>query len=42
MRKKYGTTTGIQQMQELAMTEWGGKVEKYPDSNVIMSSKGFQ
>ena len=40
-RKKYGTTSTVQQFQQLAMLEYGGKIEKQPDSNVIMTGKGF-
>ena len=42
MRKKFVTTTTIQQFQELAMLEYGGKIEKMPESNVMYSHKGFQ
>jgi len=41
-RKKYGTTGSIQQMQQFAMMEYGGKVEKFVDSNVVMGPNGFQ
>ena len=40
-RKKYGTTSTIQQFQHLAMVEYGGKVDKWPDPNVIWTHKGF-
>ena len=42
MRKKFGTTTTIQQFQQLAMLEYGGKIEKMPDTNVMYTNKGFQ
>ena len=41
-RKKYGTPTTVQQFQQLAMIEYGGKVEKMPDTNVMYNQKGFQ
>ena len=41
MRKKYGTTGTIQQMQGLAMTEWAGAVDKQPDSTVMYTRTGF-
>jgi len=41
-RKKYGTTGCVQQMQQLAMMEYGGKVEKTPESNVVLGANGFQ
>lgn len=41
-RKRFATPSSIQQMQELSMTEYGGKVEKYPDTNVMFSHKGFE
>lgn len=28
-------------MQQLAMVEYGGKVEKYMDTNVVMGPNGF-
>ena len=40
-RKKFGTTGTIQQMQNLAMLEYGGKTEKQPDTNVMYSKTGF-
>jgi hypothetical protein len=40
-RKKFGSTTTIQQFQELAMVEYGGKIEKMHDTNVIMGPNGF-
>ena len=41
-RKKFGTTGAIQQMQQLAMLEYGGKIQKTPDqTSVIFSGKGF-
>lgn len=41
-RKKYGSTGTIQQMQQLAMIEYGGKVPKYPgETNVLYNKKGF-
>jgi hypothetical protein len=40
-RKKFGTTTTIQQFQQLAMLEYGGKIEKMPESNVMYTNKGF-
>ena len=40
-RKKYGTSSTIMQFQQLAMIEYGGTVEKQPDTNVLMSNKGF-
>ena len=41
-RKKYGTTTAIQQMQNLAIFEYGGAVPKHPDANVLFTHKGFE
>jgi len=41
-RKKYGTTTTVQQFQQLAMIEYGAKVPKGQDTNVMLSNRGFQ
>lgn len=41
-RKKYGTPGNVQQMQQLAMMEYGGKVDKLPESNVMLGPNGFQ
>lgn len=41
-RKKYGTPGNVQQMQQLAMVEYGQKVERLPDNNVVMGANGFQ
>ena len=41
-RKKFGTTTSIQQMQQLAMVEYGSGIPKYPESSVMYTNKGFQ
>lgn len=41
-RKKYGTTGTVQQFQQLAMMEYGGNVERMPETNVLLSQKGFQ
>ena len=40
-RKKYGSSSTIEQMQGLALIEYGGKTEKYPDTNLIMGPQGF-
>ena len=40
-RKKYGTPTTIEQMQALSLIEYGGKVEKSPDSNIVLGPQGF-
>jgi hypothetical protein len=40
-RKKYGSPTTIDQMQTLALIEYGGKTEKGPDSNIILGPNGF-
>ena len=40
-RKKYGTPSNIAQMQQLAFVEYGGKVQKQPDTNVLITQKGF-
>merc|ERR1711907_757862 len=44
-RKKFGSTSTVQQFQQLAMIEYGGSLEgiKPPfDTNVMYSKKGFQ
>ena len=41
-RKKYATSSSIQQFQKLAMIEYGGSVPKGPDSNVIIDQDGFK
>ena len=43
-RKKFGTTSTVQQMQQLAMVEYGGLQGVKPpyDTNVLYSKKGFQ
>jgi len=41
-RKKYGTTGTIQQMQQLALVEYGARIEKSPESNVVLNANGFQ
>jgi hypothetical protein len=41
MRKKFGSTGTIQQMQQLAMVEYGGNVPKNIDTNVMINQKGF-
>ena len=44
-RKKFGTTSTVQQFQQLAMVEYGGALTgvKPPfDTNVMYSKKGFQ
>lgn len=41
-RKKYGTPTTIEQFQSLALFEYGGGVEKLPDTNVMLSPAGFK
>jgi len=40
-RKKYASHTSIQQMQKVAMMEYGNKVQKGLDSNSMITSKGF-
>ena len=40
-RKKFGSTTTISQFQGLALIEYGAKVEKMPDSNIILGPNGF-
>ena len=40
-RKKYASSTSIQQFQKHALTEYGAAVPKYPDSNVMITQKGF-
>ena len=41
-RKKYASTTSIQQFQKVAMLEYGNQVVKEPQSNVAITQKGFQ
>ena len=41
-RKKYGTASTVQQFQQLAMVEYGGKVQRMPETNVMYTNKGFQ
>ena len=40
-RKKYGTPTTMEQMQGLALIEYGGKTEKSPDTNIVLGPNGF-
>lgn len=40
-RKKYGSVTTIEQFQGLALIEYGDRVEKFPDTNVILGPRGF-
>ena len=40
-RKKFGSTGTIQQMQQLAMIEYGANVPKNIDTNVMINQKGF-
>jgi hypothetical protein len=40
-RKKYGTATSVEQAQGLALIEYGGKVEKGPESNLLLGPQGF-
>lgn len=40
-RKKFGSTGTIQQMQQLAMVEYGANVPKNIDTNVMINQKGF-
>jgi len=41
-RKKYGSSTTIEQMQGIALLEYGATLEKLPESNVMMGPNGFQ
>ena len=41
-RKKYGTSTTIEQFQSLALLEYGDTVQKMPDTNVLLGPGGFQ
>ena len=41
-RKKYGTATTVEQFQQLALIEYGGGVEKFPESNVMLGPGGFR
>ena len=41
-RKKYATSTSVLQFQKLAMLEYGAAVPKGPDTNVMITQKGFQ
>ena len=41
-RKKYGTASTVQQFQQLAMVEYGGKIQRMPETNVMYTNKGFQ
>lgn len=40
-RKKYGTPSTLEQMQNLALMEYAGGIEKLPDNNVILGPQGF-
>ena len=40
-RKKYASSTAIQQFQQLAFIEYGGKVPMQKETNVLYSAKGF-
>ena len=41
-RKKYATSTTVLQFQRQAMMEYGAAVPKSPESNVMITQKGFQ
>ena len=41
-RKKYGTPTTINQMQEVALMEYAGNIPSMPGSNVMLGPGGFQ
>jgi hypothetical protein len=41
-RKKYGTPTTVNQMQEVALMEYAGNLPKIPESNVLLGPAGFQ
>ena len=40
-RKKYGSPTTLEQMQALALIEYGAKTEKLPESNILLGPQGF-
>lgn len=40
-RKKYGSPSSMEQFQGLALIEYGGAVEKGPDTNVFLGPMGF-
>lgn len=41
-RKKYGSATTIEQMQGVALLEYGASLEKTPETNVMIGPNGFQ
>lgn len=41
-RKKYGSTSTIEQFQALSLLEYGNSVEKGLDTNVVLGPGGFQ
>ena len=41
-RKKYATSSSIQQFQGVALLEYGGAVQKGPDTNVRIDNQGFK
>ena len=41
-RKKYAQSTTIQQFQKLAMLEYGASIPKGPESNVMITNRGFE
>ena len=41
-RKKYASVGTMHTFQKLAMSEYGGAVQKGPESSVMITSKGFQ
>jgi len=41
-RKKYAQSTTIQQFQKVAMLEYGASIPKGPDTNVMITNRGFE
>lgn len=41
-RKKYGTPTTVEQFQSLALIEYGGGLDKGPDTTVMYGPDGFK
>jgi hypothetical protein len=41
-RKKYGSAGTVDQMQNLALMEYGDKIPKGPDTNVMFGPNGFE
>ena len=41
-RKKYGSPTTVEQMQGVALLEYGSTMEKSPETNVMLGPNGFQ